>query len=93
MQAHNAYGSSGLSVPGNGGIMVYVPDPPVNLVNNPAVTSDSVIEFSWTDGLSNGDREIIDWRVTYDESTGNFVTLKEGHLTRTYTTDFALLKG
>lgn len=32
-----------MSAVGSGGIMVYVPDAPVNLLNNPSVTSDSVI--------------------------------------------------
>jgi len=58
VQAHNAYGSSALSIEGNGGVMVDVPDAPVNLQDNTAVTSDSVIEFTWEDGLSDGDRPI-----------------------------------
>lgn len=91
--AYNAYGVSEMSPVGNGGIMVYVPDAPVNLQNNPLVTSDSIIEFTWEDGASDGNRPIIDWRVTYDESTGNFVTLVDGLTDRVYTTDFTLLKG
>jgi len=43
----NAYGSSEPSDFGNGGVIVLVPDAPINLADNTAVTSRSVIEFSW----------------------------------------------
>lgn len=93
MIAFNAYGQSEMSSVGNGGIMVYVPDAPVNLQNNPLVTSDSVIEFTWEDGASDGDQPVLDYRVIYDETTGNFVTLVEGLTSRVYTSDIALLQG
>ena len=53
--ATNAYGDSEISEAGNGDIIVLVPDPVINLINNPTITSDSVIGINWTDGLSNGD--------------------------------------
>jgi hypothetical protein len=55
-----------------------VPDAPINLANNPLITSDSVVGFTWTDGASDGDSPVIDYKITYDESTGNYVTLVEG---------------
>lgn len=64
--ATNAYGDSEISEAGNGDIIVLVPDPVINLLNNPTITSDSVIGISWTDGLSNGGKEIIDYRISYD---------------------------
>jgi hypothetical protein len=59
-------------------VIVLVPDAPVSPINNPAVTTKSVIGFSWSDGSSNGGTAVIDYRITYDQSTGNFVTLATG---------------
>ena len=84
--ATNAYGDSEISEAGNGDIIVLVPDPVINLLNNPTITSDSVIGISWTDGLSNGGKEIIDYRISYDYSTGNYVTLAEHITNKFYTT-------
>ena len=46
--------------------MEFVPDAPINLQDNVSVTSDSIIGFSWTEGASNGDSPVIDYRITYD---------------------------
>jgi hypothetical protein len=59
-------------------VIVLVPDAPVSPINNSAVTTKSVIGFSWSDGSSNGGTAVIDYRITYDQSTGNFVTLATG---------------
>ena len=83
--AINAYGNSQESEPGNGGIIVLVPDPVINLHNNPTITSDSAIGISWNDGPSNGGKAIIDSRILYDQSTGNYVNLAE-HVTNKYYT-------
>lgn len=70
VQATNAYGVSEISDPGyNDGVEV-IPDAPINLVNHPEITSDSVIGISWSDGLSDGDSPILDYRIVYDQSTG-----------------------
>lgn len=66
VQAFNAYGNSGISEPGLSDGMEFVPDSPVNLADLVAITDDSQVAFSWEDGASNGDSEILDWRVTYD---------------------------
>ena len=39
VMAENIYGKSGTSEPGNGATIVTVPDAPLNLRNNPSVTS------------------------------------------------------
>ena len=52
--ATNAYGDSAISDVGNGAIMVLVPDAPINLQDDPLTTSDSVIRFIWSDGVSDG---------------------------------------
>lgn len=90
----NAYGSSEPSEFGNGGVIVLVPDAPINLADNIAVTSRSVIEFTWSTGASNGGTTILDYTILYDESVGNVGTvLKTGHSGSPYTTDFALIPG
>jgi len=66
--------------------MAFVPDAPINLVDNTVITSDSVIGFSWSDGPSNGDKVVEDYRISYDQSTGNWVTLVEVHTDKFHTT-------
>jgi hypothetical protein len=39
VQAYNSYGNSGVSLPGNGAVITTVPDPPVNLANDPSLTT------------------------------------------------------
>lgn len=67
VQAINDYGVSEISEPGTGmeGVEL-VPDAPINLTNLPAVTSDSQIGIEWSDGASNGDAVIEDYRISYD---------------------------
>jgi hypothetical protein len=48
-----------------------VPDAPINLVNDPTVTTDLRIRFTWTEGLSNGGDEVLDFSVYYDQGTGS----------------------
>lgn len=93
VKALNAYGESQTSEIGNQATMVFVPDAPISLQNDPTTTSDSVVRFTWTEGPSNGDRTVIDYRVIYDQSTEDFVTLAEGVLTTYYETSISLIKG
>lgn len=93
VQAFNLYGSSGISEAGISDGMEFVPDAPINLLDNVLVTSDSVIGFSWNEGASNGDSPVLDYRITYDQSTGNYITLAEGVTATSYTTTIPLLKG
>ncbi len=48
--ASNVYGLSAFSAAGNGAIIVTVPDAPVALANNPAVTSSVRIGIVWQAG-------------------------------------------
>lgn len=43
-----------------------VPDAPVNLQNDPLVTTDVNIKFTWVDGVSDGGTSVIDYDVYYD---------------------------
>lgn len=78
MIAINDYGVSLVSDAGSGDGLETIPDAPVSLANDPTVTNNSVIRFTWLDGASDGDSAIIDYKITYDLSTGNFVKLIDG---------------
>ena len=73
--AINYYGSSVEPDPANGAIIVYVPDAPLNFKDNTAVTSAYVIGLMWNDGLLNGGTPVIDYTVSFDQSTGVWITL------------------
>ena len=51
------------------------PDAPTTLTRNNQLTSRSVISFTWSDGISNGGSEIIDYRVSYDQSFGSYIKI------------------
>jgi hypothetical protein len=66
--------------------MKFVPDAPINLTNDEATTSETVIRFTWSNGSSNGGNTIIDYTVYYDQGTGgsNFVQVAGGVTTKYY---------
>ena len=45
------------------------------------------------DGISTGGSPIIDYKITYDQSIGTFITIDTGILTREYTTTVVLTPG
>ncbi len=52
-----------------------------------------MIGLTWQDGISSGGTAIIDYRVSYDESTGTYVVLDEGILPKSYQTKVVLTSG
>lgn len=75
-----------MSNDGNGGFILTTPDPPINLVNLPLVTSSSQIGLQWEDGDSDGGSTVIDYRVLTNGGSGNtFTALESNVLTSTYT--------
>ena len=64
--ACNVYGCSPISSAGNGGVIVLVPNAPVNLVNDPVTTSAYTIRFTWNQGSSDGGTPVIDYAIYYD---------------------------
>jgi hypothetical protein len=64
--ASNLYGDSDVSVDGNGALVALVPDAPVNLQKDAAVTSASVIRLTWSEGAANNGAPVIDYRIWYD---------------------------
>ena len=49
--------------------------------------------MTWTDGASNGGTPVLDYKIIYDQSIGNYITLVEGHISNSYTTVLMLTKG
>ena len=76
--AVNHFGDGDPSPAGNGATVVLVPDPPVGLASNAALTSEDRISLAWAQGQSNGGMPVLDFRITFDQSVGNYVTLAEG---------------
>jgi len=68
MTATNIMGTSEVSDVGCGAriFIPVLPDPPRNLENNADVTNKSRASFSWIDGVSNGGKPILNYRVSYD---------------------------
>jgi hypothetical protein len=91
--ASNAYGNSLISLAGSGAVIVLVPDAPISLLNDASVTSTTQIKFAWSNGASNGGQSIVDYRITYDQSTGNYVTLATGVTERFTTTVVPITAG
>ena len=89
----NVYGESAASASGNGATIVLVPDAPINLADNSVVTTQSVIGLTWSNGPSAGGSSIIDYRISYDQSTGEFVHLESGVIGQSYTTTVLLTPG
>jgi hypothetical protein len=46
--------------------MVIVPDSPVALTNNFDVTNKAIIQFTWSDGVSNGGSAVLEYRISFD---------------------------
>jgi len=73
-----------------------VPDRPVGLATNIATNTKQVISLTWNDGLSTGGSPIIDYRLSWDASTGaglTFTVLQTGLTAKSYTTTQTLTAG
>lgn len=67
--------------------MLLVPNPPINLRDNIDVTTAFVIGLIWEDDTSTGGTPVIDYKITYDQSTGVDITLVEGVTIQSYVTN------
>jgi hypothetical protein len=67
--AVNLYGISLESVPGDGAAVVFLPEAPINLANNAAVTGATQIGLTWSAGISDGGKSILDYKIWYDQGT------------------------
>jgi hypothetical protein len=69
----NVYGESEQSSEGSGAVIQLVADAPISLANDPLTTTDTVIRFTWSDGLSDGGTAVIDYTVYFDQGSSTFV--------------------
>lgn len=93
MVSINIYGESIRSEAGNNAVIQYVPDPPINLANDPTTTTDTRIRFSWTDSDQNGGAPVTDYDIFYDQGNGNYVLLQIKVLESFYVTTVSLTPG
>lgn len=70
VQAFNTYGNSATSLTGNGAIITTIPDSPINLQNDPIVTTATQIGINWQDGAFDGGKVVTDYRIWYDKAEG-----------------------
>jgi len=72
-----------------------VPDSPVNLANDAATTTDTVIKFTWDDGASNGGTSVLDYDIYYDQgsSVATYTLLAEAVANKFYQTTVSLTAG
>ena len=89
----NFYGNSVESVIGSGAVIQLVPDAPVSLTNDPTVTTDTQIRFTWSAGASDGGNAVIDYAVYYDQGTDSFVLLDGAVTDQFYLTTVTLTAG
>lgn len=57
------------------------------------MTNEDQIGLVWNDGASAGGTPVIDYRITYDQSVGTYVTLVDSLTTKSYTTAVTLIQG
>jgi hypothetical protein len=60
-----------------------VPDSPINLSNDVESTNAYLIRFTWTQGISNGGSNVIDYNIYYDQGLGTYILLAQ-KVTSTY---------
>lgn len=85
--AYNVLGEGLASSVGNGAVIFIStePDPPINIARHEATTTTTAIGISWDAPIDHGGQPIIDYRLSYDESTGNWVDISSGISETTFT--------
>lgn len=66
-------------------LQAQVPDAPVTLANNAAVTASTQVGLTWSAGAFNGGSPIIDYKLSYDQGTGTWTQFADGITTTSYT--------
>jgi len=82
--AYNLYGDSAESIVGNGAVILTIPDAPTNLIQVYAHRSATTLGLTWTEGPHNGGRPVLDYQLSYDQATDDFIVLKTGIMTTEY---------
>lgn len=71
-----------------------MPEKPITLTRDDTVTNKDVVGFTWSDGLNAGGTPVIDYRVWWDDSHGNWVVYAINHLPKSFsTTGTTLISG
>jgi hypothetical protein len=76
--SYNFYGYSQESSIGNGAVILTYPDAPINVAETVSERSASTISLTWTNGAANGGAPVLDYRITYDQSAGDYIVLASG---------------
>jgi hypothetical protein len=66
---------------------------PTDLQNDPSTTTDQVIRFTWTAPTDNGGSPLIDYTVSWDQGTNEYVELATNVASEEYTTTATLTAG
>jgi hypothetical protein len=87
--ATNFYGDSPFVI-SEGGMIFTIPDAPVGLENDAAITTSSVIKIKWSAGTSDGGSQVLDYSVVYDQGKGVWTQLAFGLTDQFYVTTVSL---
>ena len=62
-----------------------IPDAPINLANNVAVTASGIVGLTWSSGASSGGNSISDYRISYHAGSDAYSVLASGVPTNSFT--------
>lgn len=62
-----------------------LPNAPILLANNAAITASGVIGLTWSPGAYDGGSSVIDYRISYQTGTNAYVLLATAVTTTAYT--------
>lgn len=57
----------------------------MNLARDHSITTLTILGLTWSDGLSNGGQPILDYQVSFDQGTGDWIILQSGVTTKSFT--------
>jgi hypothetical protein len=85
--AVNSIGTSEYSSIGNGAIisMSFAPDAPITLARDEVLTTRTQLGLTWANGASNGGQPILDYSVSTDQGSGNWIVLQTGVTSKSLT--------
>jgi len=92
VNARNLVGSSFLSS-AIAIVAAKIPDAPVNLANNEAVTTAYWIGLTWSAGTYNGGSPVLDYQLSYAEASSSVFTIYASGIITTSTTVTSLIPG
>lgn len=84
--ATNFYGSSAVSDPVNGAIILTYPDAPKDIIENYSLKSGTTISFAWSDGDKDGGAPVTSYNVRYNsDGSSTYAPLIAGLLVKSFT--------